>query len=1008
MKTILSILLVCLLYTTNATDYYFSQLSGNDSRSATEAQNPNTPWQSTNKFNAIIGGLNPGDAVYFKRGETFYGSLILDQSGTPTQPITISAYGNGAKPIISGTLVLSNWVSLGNGVWESYNPALGSTVSNVLINEVPQEMGRYPNSDLENKGYLHFESHNTNTSITDNELSGSPNWTGAEIVIRKNPWILDRSTITSHSGKTISYTGSSYYAVDKFGYFIQNDVRTLDKFGEWYYNPSNKKLYVFFGPNPPSASEVKASAIDYLVSVHGMGDISLNNLSFYGANIHGLLINGAHSLTVANCDISYSGDCGIKAAFSDKLVVENCTIKYSNNNGIDLENDNHNAIIKGNLVENTSLFTGMGRNGDGSGTGINVRGNNNLVEYNEVLNTSYIGISFYLNGAVIKNNYVNNFSLNKSDGGGIYTYTGPANNTFTGRKIIGNIIVNGNGAGEGTDNPHYLIAEGIYLDDNSSGVEIRDNTVANVAHFGIFYNNARSIIAKNNTFFNNGSQLEMRHGSASEGALRNNFVSNNVFFSKEATQKVLSLKSLFNDVDSFATFDSNYYARPLDDKYVIHSTAYFNQSNEVNEAADLETWKAKNNRDLSSKKSPIQYSSYTIQQLTSANKLTQNDGQFSSTSYGAGCWTPSNNGVVSWDNNGTMDGGSVKISFTPTSGPSNTALITFHIGDISASKKYILRYSTKGSNDNGVSMGAYLRKTGEPYQDLTPRIFSKISSNRMENEVLFSPSYSETDATLMFIISDQDLKLWLDNVALYEADVLPTNPDDLIRFEFNPTQYLKTVSLDTSYLDVRHNTYSNSLTLQPYQSVVLMKQELITLPFKFLNFKGKALKEKNDLEWETFNESNVKHFEIERSADKSKFITVGIVASNHNTSGTLKYHYSDKGLESNTNYYRIKKVDLKGKHSYSQVIQLKNTGSVTLDVYPNPVHNTLSLSTTGMQKTNDLKILVSSVNGNLVKSFSTTSLKQNVSFDVSSLTNGIYFLKVISGESVFYKEFLKQ
>ena len=45
-------------------------------------------------------------------------------------------------------------------------------------------MGRYPNSNAENKGFLYFESAFSNTSITDSKLLGK-NFNGGEIVIRK-------------------------------------------------------------------------------------------------------------------------------------------------------------------------------------------------------------------------------------------------------------------------------------------------------------------------------------------------------------------------------------------------------------------------------------------------------------------------------------------------------------------------------------------------------------------------------------------------------------------------------------------------------------------------------------------------------------------------------------------------------------------------------------------------------------------------------------------------------
>lgn len=49
----------------------------------------------------------------------------------------------------------------------------------VTFNNKVQGMGRYPNN-----GYLSYESHTGNTSITDSQLVSNNNWVGAEAVIR--------------------------------------------------------------------------------------------------------------------------------------------------------------------------------------------------------------------------------------------------------------------------------------------------------------------------------------------------------------------------------------------------------------------------------------------------------------------------------------------------------------------------------------------------------------------------------------------------------------------------------------------------------------------------------------------------------------------------------------------------------------------------------------------------------------------------------------------------------
>lgn len=178
-------------------------------------------------------------------GDVFEGTINISKSGIAGRPIVFAAYGSGNKPVISGFQTLTAWTNAGNKIFETVVSSAGTAVNLLLVNGEPKAMGRYPNADAANNGYLIFEKSAGNVQIADNELQSSPTWKG-EIVIRKNRWVIDRNKITVHSGNTINYTSETSYAADpNFGYFIQNDPATLDKEGEWYYNAASKKLGIF-------------------------------------------------------------------------------------------------------------------------------------------------------------------------------------------------------------------------------------------------------------------------------------------------------------------------------------------------------------------------------------------------------------------------------------------------------------------------------------------------------------------------------------------------------------------------------------------------------------------------------------------------------------------------------------------------------------------------------------------------------------------------------------------
>ena len=112
---LLLVVFTTLCFVANATTYYISA-SGNDANNGTSTS---TPWKSLSKLNSYFSSLKPGDNILFNRGDIFYGSITINTSGTSGSPITISAYGTGANPVITGFTNVTAWTNLGGNIWES-------------------------------------------------------------------------------------------------------------------------------------------------------------------------------------------------------------------------------------------------------------------------------------------------------------------------------------------------------------------------------------------------------------------------------------------------------------------------------------------------------------------------------------------------------------------------------------------------------------------------------------------------------------------------------------------------------------------------------------------------------------------------------------------------------------------------------------------------------------------------------------------------------------------------
>ena len=77
--------------------YYLSSSTGNDNNNGSQ----NQPWKTLSKISNTT--LDPGDTVYFKKGDTFRGHYVVNGSGTEGNPITFKSYGSGNQPVISGS-----------------------------------------------------------------------------------------------------------------------------------------------------------------------------------------------------------------------------------------------------------------------------------------------------------------------------------------------------------------------------------------------------------------------------------------------------------------------------------------------------------------------------------------------------------------------------------------------------------------------------------------------------------------------------------------------------------------------------------------------------------------------------------------------------------------------------------------------------------------------------------------------------------------------------------------
>jgi hypothetical protein len=582
-----------------ATTYYVSS-SGSDSNSGLTTT---LAWKTIAKVNSAT--FKPGDQILFQKGDTFYGGINVNQSGSSSNPIVYGAYGAGPNPIITGLTAVTSWTSLGGNIWESTTAV--STLSKcnvVVINGELTPMGRYPNLNAANSGYLRITSQ-TATSITNTALSGTPNFTGAECVTRTHNTRLDRTLISSQSGSTIILASANSYFTN-WGFFIQNSPVTLDAQNEWYYNPNTKKIQVYSVGQP---TDVKVASVTKLVNLGSVSHLTFENIAFQGANEYAIQhwVGGdatRYGYTVRNCSIYFTGVQAILINNADIVLFDNNSVYFCNGIAAQFMGVSH-LKIRNNDFQNNGLIRGADTDGGAYGAISFMSGLSTLVENNTIINTGNNGITFDGDSIMIRNNFIDTFNQIIDDGAGI-TGGGRSDKSInTGNTVTGNIIINGLGAKAGTnaaDGETGGQSNGIYTADRIAYLTVSNNSIYNCAYSGLYITWCDYTYVTGNNVYNCPTQLRFKIFDA---GTYHRVVSDNILVSKTSSQIAAEYNYVNGEISKIGVLSNNVYARPLGNNVTIR------EWNQVGAATTktIEQWQAFSGLDLDSHPSPVSITS---------------------------------------------------------------------------------------------------------------------------------------------------------------------------------------------------------------------------------------------------------------------------------------------------------------------------------------------------------------------------------------------------------------
>ena len=827
-KIVLSCFLIMFITSFCYAKTFYISVSGSDNNSGLSKTKP---WKTITKVNAAI--FVAGDSVLFRSGETFYGSLTPSISG-----LVFSSYGGNIKPIITGITTISSWTSLGGNIWEAIVPGGLPTLNMVIINGVLTPMGRFPNANTANGGYNTYENFVNTSSITDDQLSATPDFTNADVVIRKADYATVRTTIISHTGNTLNFNIPTGVSLTKnYGYFIENSLATLDQNGEWFYDSTTHKIKIYYTLTPPAIEvATQLNLVDMPFSIFlRKSDFTFKGLNFRGCE--GVIMNITYcdNVTIDNCNLSFAGLSAVEHRNLINFKLLNSVITDVNMIGVHEINPGtgDKISILNNTIRKVGIWPGMisknpNYNEGGACSGINIGSSNLLIQQNILDSIGYIGILLVKNreNQIIRKNSISSFCFVKNDGAGIYNSGLRGDSTPVINPIIdNNIIFKSLNAGAGTTSPNSPHVKGIYIDATSININVLNNTIFNCFE-GIYISNVQNIVIRGNTIYDAGSykpsigslggQLSISDANDGYQHTRNNIITKNIFFSKYSYQLNYYQDDKFNGIDSVGIIDSNYYANPMNDYplYLTNTTAA-----SIIDLYSFPQWKSKYPAyDVNSN-----LNSFTVPPFRSTIGVNKAPNElFASNTNGL---TASSNPLVhtlNWDDKSIIsDIGSAKLTSTVLS--RNFTSVYEIVGAVDFGKEYILRFKTKGEKYG--SYKTYIQQWVGDYSNYSAIQTGFIDTSIKQHQIGFKwDKPSQSNAAIFILFSQDNSATYIDDIQFYEAVISPTIIDDYVRFEYNATNSIKIVNLNGSYIDVMKNVYTKRLTLQPYSSVILMRR----------------------------------------------------------------------------------------------------------------------------------------------------------------------------------------
>ena len=292
-------------------------------------------------------------------------------------------------------------------------------------------------------------------------------------------------------------------------YYFRNALEELDAPGEWYLDKAGGTLY-FWPPAPLSTGAVYAPTTRTILELGaGTANITFRGFTIECAEGDAVVLKNTTNCLFAACTIRNVGDyhgTGVSVNGGARNGVVGCDIYEIGSHGIHLSGgDRQTLTAAGNYADNNYIHhVGVFYK---QGVGISLNGVGNRASHNLIHDGPRMGIMFSGNNLVLEYNHLRHLNLETEDTGAVYT---GGRDWISSRGTVIRYNYFHDMLGYGHDekgrwiSPHF--AWGVYLDDNTGGVDVIGNIMARCSRAGLHLHNGRDNFIANNIIVENGQE----------------------------------------------------------------------------------------------------------------------------------------------------------------------------------------------------------------------------------------------------------------------------------------------------------------------------------------------------------------------------------------------------------------------------------------------------------------------------------------------------------------------